>query len=109
VFYQFSAEPTAIEGLEQTLKLDEAVLRYLSTAVEGECIHVPQLAAENFLEEAVARATRGQRDRGGPHRDSRGPRDGVDSRRNTASEDDEPREVVEGAPEEAVVQESDDS
>ncbi len=109
VLYQFSAKPTAIEGLEQTLKLDEAVLRYLITAVEGEFIHVPQLAADNFLEEAFARTTRGPRDRGGPHRDSRGPRDRADSRRNTASEDDEPREVVEGAPEEAVVQESDDS
>ena len=75
VLYQFSAEPTAIEGLEQTLKLDEAVLRYLVTAVEGEFIHVPQLATDNFLEEAFARPARGPRDRGGPHRDFRGPRD----------------------------------
>ena len=119
VLYQFSAEPTAIEGLEQTLKLDEVVLRYLVTAVEGEFIHVPELAADNFLEEAFARPARGPRDRGGPHRDSRGPRD-HDRARDAAPERDAPDveveeveevEGVEGSPEaeEAVVQESDDS
>ena len=118
VLYQFSAEPTAIEGLEQTLKLDEVVLRYLVTAVEGEFIHVPELAADNFLEEAFARPARGPRDRGGgPHRDFRGPRD-RDEARGAASEREafdkeveEPEGVEEakGSPEEAVVQESDDS
>ena len=119
VLYQFSAEPTAIEGLEQTLKLDEVVLRYLVTAVEGEFIHVPELAADNFLEEAFARPARGPRDRGGPHRDSRGPRD-RDEARAAAPERDVPDvevekveevEGVEDSPEaeEAVVQESDDS
>ena len=119
VLYQFSAEPTAIEGLEQTLKLDEVVLRYLVTAVEGEFIHVPELAADNFLEEAFARPIRGPRDRGGPYRDSRGPRD-HDRARAAAPERDAPDveveeveevERVEDSPEaeEAVVQESDDS
>lgn len=117
VLYQFSAEPTALEGLEQTLKLDEAMLRYLVTAVEGEFIHVPELAADNFLEEAFARPARGPRDRGGPHRDSRGPRD-RDETRSAASEneapDEEAKEVeevgeVEDSPGEAVVQESNDS
>ena len=119
VLYQFSAEPTAIEGLEQTLKLDEVVLRYLVTAVEGEFIHVPELAADNFLEEAFARPARGPRDRGGPHRDSRGPRYRNDAR-DAAPERDAPDveveeveevEGVEDSPEaeEAVVQESDDS
>ena len=117
VLYQFSAEPTAIEGLEQTLKLDEVVLRYLITAVEGEFIHVPELAADNFLEEAFARPARGPRDRGGPHRDSRGPRN-RDEVHSAASEHealDEAVKAVEGveeagdSPEEAVVQESDDS
>ena len=113
VLYQFAAEPTAIEGIEQTLKLDEAVLRYLVTAVEGEFIHVPQLAADNFLEEAFARPARGPRDRGGPHRDTRGPR-GRDDTRGTTSENkvpDEKVEKVEDSPEveETVVQESDDS
>ena len=120
VLYQFSAEPTAIEGLEQTLKLDEAVLRYLITAVEGEFIHVPQLAADNFLEEAFARSTRGPRDRGGgPHRDrdSRGPRDRDEAPRaasgheapNEKVEEVEGVEKAENSPEEVVVQESDDS
>ena len=119
VLYQFSAEPTAIEGLEQTLKLDEAVLRYLVTAVDGEFIHVPQLAADNFLEEAFARPARGPRDRGGPYRDSRdsrdsrGPRDRA-AARGAASENEAPDEEVERvedspAAAEAVVQESDDS
>ena len=119
VLYQFSAEPTAIEGLEQTLKLDEAVLRYLVTAVDGEFIHVPQLAADNFLEEAFARPARGPRDRGGPYRDSRdsrdsrGPRDRA-AARGAASEKEAPEEKVERvedspAAAEAVVQESDDS
>ncbi len=113
VLYQFSAGPTAIEGLEQTLKLDEAVLRYLITAVEGEFIHVPQLAADNFLEEAFARPTRGPRARGGPHRDSRGPRvrdeahSGVSGREVLNKEAE--RVEAENSPEEAVVQESDDS
>ena len=120
VLYQFSAEPTAIEGLEQTLKLDEAVLRYLVTAVEGEFIHVPQLAADNFLEEAFARPARGPRDRGGgPHRDrdSRGPRDRDEAPRaasgpevpNEKVEEVERAEAAEDSPAEAVVQESDDS
>ncbi|MDE2706673.1 MAG: 30S ribosomal protein S6 [Gemmatimonadota bacterium] len=118
VLYQFAAEPTAIEGLEQTLKLDEVVLRYLITGVEGEFIHVPQLAADNFLEEAFARPTRGPRDRGGPHRDSRGPRDRSEAHSGVSGReapDEEIVEKVEGveeaeeAPEEAVVQESDDS
>ena len=120
VLYQFSAEPTVIEGLEQTLKLDETVLRYLVTAVEGEFIHVPQLAADNFLEEAFARPTRGPRDRGGgPHRDFRGPRDRDEARAaapERAAPDVEVEEVekvegVEDSPEaeKAVAQESDDS
>ncbi len=118
VLYQFSAEPMAIEGLEQTLKLDEVVLRYLVTAVDGEFIHVPELAADNFLAEAFARPARGPRDRGGPHRDrdsrdSRGPRDRA-AARGAASEKEAPEEKVERvedspAAAEAVVQESDDS
>lgn len=120
VLYQFFAEPTAIEGLEQTLKLDEAVLRYLITAVEGDFIHVPELAPDNFLEEAFARPARGPRSRGGPHRDSRGPRSRDEARGaapergalDDAVEKAEKVEKVEEAgdsPAQAVVQESDDS
>lgn len=117
VLYQFSAAPTAIEGLEQTLKLDEAVLRYLVTAVDGDFIHVPELAADNFLEEAFARPARGPRYRGGPHRDSRGPRPRDEARSAAPGRealDDEVEKVekveeTEDSPAEAVVQESDDS
>lgn len=119
VLYQFAAEPTAIEGLEQTLKLDEVVLRYLVTAVEGEFIHVPELAADNFLAEAFARPARGPRDRGGPHRDSRGPRDREVARGPAPERREAPVEVKEveevagaedsPAAKEVVAQESDDS
>ncbi|MDE2807771.1 MAG: hypothetical protein OXN90_05070, partial [Gemmatimonadota bacterium] len=81
---------------------------------------VPELAADNFLEEAFARPARGPRDRGGgPYRDSRSPRDHNEAR-GAAPERDAPDvgvekveevEGVEDSPEaeEAVVQESDDS
>ena len=103
VIYQFSAETTIIDALEQTLKLDESVLRYLVTNVEGDFIHVPQLAADNFLEEAFARPSRGPRDRGGPRRDrdDRGPKEESEVK----APDAQPAET-EG---EAVAQESSDS
>ena len=71
VIFQFAVEPTMIDALEQTIKLDDGVLRYLLTGVDGDFIHVPQLVADNFLEEAFARPARGprDRDRGGPRRD----------------------------------------
>ena len=77
VIFQFSAASTLIDQIVQKLKLDESVLRYLLTAVNGEFIHVPQLVADNFLEEAFPRPARGPRDRGGPRRDrdDRGSRD----------------------------------
>jgi small subunit ribosomal protein S6 len=79
VIFQFAAEPTMVDALEQTIKLDDGVLRYLLTGVDGDFIHVPQLVADNFLEEAFARPARGprDRDRGGPRRDrdDRGSRD----------------------------------
>ncbi|MBT7550055.1 MAG: 30S ribosomal protein S6 [Gemmatimonadetes bacterium] len=71
VIFQFAVEQTMIDALEQTIKLDDGVLRYLLTGVDGDFIHVPQLVADNFLEEAFARPARGprDRDRGGPRRD----------------------------------------
>ena len=118
VIFQFSAAATVIDAMEQTLKLDESVLRYLVTAVKGEFIHVPQPVPDNFLEEAFARPTRGPRDRGGPRRDrddrgsrdrdDRGPRDRDDRSPRSAvpdSSSDSAAEVVQ----EAVAEESDDS
>jgi len=82
VIFQFAVEQTMIDALEQTIKLDDGVLRYLLTGVDGDFIHVPQLVADNFLEEAFARPARGprDRDRGGPRRDrdDRGSRDRED-------------------------------
>jgi small subunit ribosomal protein S6 len=82
VIFQFTVEQTMIDALEQTIKLDDGVLRYLLTGVDGDFIHVPQLVADNFLEEAFARPARGprDRDRGGPRRDrdDRGSRDRED-------------------------------
>ena len=42
VIFQFAVEPTMIDALEQTIKLDDGVLRYLLTGVDGDFIHVPQ-------------------------------------------------------------------
>ena len=69
VLYQFAGESSLIDHMEQTLKLDEGVLRFLFTVAEGEFIRVTQLAHDNFLEEAFARPARGPRDRGCPRRD----------------------------------------
>ena len=110
VIFQFAVEPTMIDALEQTIKLDDGVLRYLLTGVDGDFIHVPQLVADNFLEEAFARPARGprDRDRGGPRRDrdDRGSRDREDRPpREQASAKSEAAE----APAEAAVGESKDS
>lgn len=61
VLYQFRGEPTLIRPLEHDLKLDEAVLRYLLVAIEGEFLRVPQLAPESIIYEGSR-----SRDRGGP-------------------------------------------
>ena len=113
VIFQFAVEPTMIDALEQTIKLDDGVLRYLLTGVDGDFIHVPQLVADNFLEEAFARPARGprDRDRGGPRRDrdDRGSRDREDRpSRATAAPAPAKSEAAE-APAEAAVGESKDS
>ncbi len=110
VIFQFAVEPTMIDALEQTIKLDDGVLRYLLTGVDGDFIHVPQLVADNFLEEAFARPARGprDRDRGGPRRDR-------DDRGSRDREDRPPREQAPAkseaaeAPAESAVGESKDS
>ena len=112
VLYQFAGESSLIDHLEQTLKLDEGVLRFLFTVVDGEFIRVTQLAPDNFLEEAFARPARGPRDGGGPRRD----RDGDDRRPPREDRDRPPREeeangetAAEEKPAGAVAEESDDS
>ena len=49
VLYQFAVEPVLLPPLEQILKLDEGVLRYLVTAVQGEFLRVPQLAPDSEI------------------------------------------------------------
>ena len=118
VLYQFAGESSLIDHLEQTLKLDEGVLRFLFTVVDGDFIHVTQLAPDNFLEEAFARPARGPRDRGGPRRDCddrRPPREDRD-RPPREDRDRPPRDeeangetAAEEKPAGAVAEESDDS
>jgi small subunit ribosomal protein S6 len=112
VIFQFAVEQTMIDALEQTIKLDDGVLRYLLTGVDGDFIHVPQLVADNFLEEAFARPARGprDRDRGGPRRDrdDRGSRDREDRPSRAAAPAPAKSEAAE-APAEAAVGESKDS
>lgn len=115
VIFQFAVEQTMIDALEQTIKLDDGVLRYLLTGVDGDFIHVPQLVADNFLEEAFARPARGprDRDRGGPRRDrdDRGSRDREDrpSRAAPAPSPEPAKSEAAEAPAEAAVGESKDS
>jgi small subunit ribosomal protein S6 len=115
VIFQFAVEQTMIDALEQTIKLDDGVLRYLLTGVDGDFIHVPQLVADNFLEEAFARPARGprDRDRGGPRRDrdDRGSRDREDrpSRAAAAPAPVPAKSEAAAAPAEAAVGESKDS
>ena len=77
VLYQFTAEPTLISPLEQDLKLDEGVLRYLVVSVQGEFLRVPQLASETLLAERHARRERGRPGRPGADRSGAG-RPGAD-------------------------------
>lgn len=78
VLYQFTAEPTLIAPMEQSMKLDDGLLRHLVIAVDGDFIRVPQLVPEEFLKEQLAPPRRdrpggrpGDRPDRGPRRDSR--------------------------------------
>lgn len=75
VLYQFLGEPSVLKPLESELRIDEAVLRHLLTAVEGDFLRVPELAPESILEPRPP-AFR-DRDRGGRP----GRRDGRDEGR----------------------------
>jgi len=79
VLYQFVAEPTVMVPVEGELRMDEAVLRHLVMAVEGEFLRVPELAPESILEPRppAFRDRDRDRDRGGRP----GRRDGRDEGR----------------------------
>ena len=73
VLYQFTAEPTFVEPMEQSMKLDDELLRHLVIAVEDEFIRVPQLMPEDYLKEQLAPPRRERPGRPGDRPD-RGPR-----------------------------------
>ena len=66
VLYQFTGDSGIIPSLDGELKLDEAVLRHMFVAVEGEFLRVPQLAPENVY---IYNPPDRPRDRRGPRRD----------------------------------------
>jgi ribosomal protein S6 len=76
VLYQFQADAAAIRPMEEDLRIDEAVLRYLFTLVQGEFLRVPELVPENqiiFGPPPRDRGDRGRdRDRGRGRRDREG-------------------------------------
>jgi small subunit ribosomal protein S6 len=49
VLFQFAAEPALLPPLEQRLKLDEGVLRFMVISVQGEFLRVPQLAPDSEI------------------------------------------------------------
>lgn len=73
VLYQFKAEPTVIQPMEQSMKLDNELLRHLVIAVDDEFVRVPQLMPEDFLKEQLAPP---RRDRGRPGERGGGDRGG---------------------------------
>ncbi len=62
VLYQFESEGGVIAPMESEMLIDEAVLRHLIVAIDGEFLRVPELAPESILDPPPPR---GPRDRGG--------------------------------------------
>ena len=72
VLYQFEGDSDLLGPLEAALRLDEAVLRHLVIAIDGEFLRVPQLAPENVY---IYNPPERPRDRRGPRRDRDSRRD----------------------------------
>lgn len=66
VLYQFEGNSELLVPLEAALRLDEAVLRHLVIAIDGEFLRVPQLAPESVY---IYNPPERPRDRRGPRRD----------------------------------------
>lgn len=82
LLFQFEAEAEILAPLETALKLDEAVLRHMVIAVDGDFLRVPTLAPENVY---IYNPPERPRDRrGGPRRD----RDDRPPRRDESNGDD---------------------
>ena len=71
--YQFEGASDLLGSLDAALRLDEAVLRHLMIAVDGEFLRVPQLAPENIY---IYNPPVRPHDRRGPRRDRDDRRDG---------------------------------
>jgi len=72
VLYQFEAEPGVLAPMESEMLIDEAVLRHLVVAIEGEFLRVPELAPESILDPPPPRGPRDRGGRPGGRPDSRG-------------------------------------
>ena len=93
LLYQFVAPPELIAPLENDLKIDESVLRYLVVSIDGDFLRIPELAPESIL---APRPPYGGRDRG--ERSDRGSRPFRDRERRR-EDDDAAREPVVNAEE----------
>ncbi|MGB1890241.1 MAG: 30S ribosomal protein S6 [Candidatus Latescibacterota bacterium] len=97
VLYQFTAEPTFVAPMEQSMKLDDELLRHLVIAVEDEFIRVPQLMPEDYLKEQLAPPRRERPGRPGDRSGRPGDRPDRGPRRDSDSDSDAPRrEASEG-------------
>jgi len=72
VLFQFEAEPGVLTPMESEMLIDEAVLRHLIVAIEGEFMRVPELAPESILDPPPPRGPRDRGGRPGGRPDSRG-------------------------------------
>ena len=91
VLYQFTAEPTFVAPMEQSMKLDDELLRHLVIAVEDEFIRVPQLMPEDYLKEQLAPPRRERPGRPGDRSGRPGDRPDRGPRRDSDSDSDAPR------------------
>lgn len=98
VLYQFEGSSDLLGPLDAALRLDEAVLRHLLIAIDGEFLRVPQLAPENVY---IYNPPERPRDRRGPRRDRDSRRDdgppgaGRADRPSSASRPEEPASPAE--------------
>ena len=103
VLYQFQADTAVIRPMEEDLRIDEAVLRYLVTLVQGEFLRVPELVPENQIIFGPPPRDRGDRGRGrerGGRRDREG---GYAGRRSEGADGAPPRRAAgEAADDDAV-------
>lgn len=73
VLFQYTADSDLLAKVEEEIKLDDAILRYLVTVVKGEFLRIPQLASDTVVEDSMVQRGGYRGDRGGgpggPRRD----------------------------------------